>query len=105
MKRKRKSHPAITAFIITLTLLLGASGAFTAVWNTRATLFGDTNRGISLEQTEQGLQLRVFDSRYAVTPDQASPWLRLIPPPVRAAAVLLNTEADLIGRWLYDLIE
>ena len=104
MKRKRKNHPALTAFIVTLTLLLAATGAFTAVWNTRATLFGDTDPGIALEQTTQGLQLRVFDETYAPS-DNSTTLLRLLPAPLRAAAVLLEAEADLLGQWLNRLIE
>ena len=105
MKRNRKKHPAVTAFIVTLTLLLGMIGAFTAVWNTRSTLFGDTGAGVALQQTEQGLQLQLFDKSYAVTPDDTAAWLCVIPPPIRAAALFLETQADLIGRWLQKLIE
>lgn len=104
-KRNRNTHPALTAFLVTLTLLLGATGAFTAVWNTRATLFGDSTPGIALEQTAGGVQLRVFDTAYAVPDEQDVPWLRLLPAPLRAGAVLLEAEAAFLGERLHDLIE
>ena len=104
MKRNRKTHPALTAFLITLTVLLAATAAFAAVWNTRAVLFDDATHGISLQQEEQGLQLRLFDEQYTLSPDKDSAFWRLLPPPVRAVALLLEAEADWLGQRLHALI-